>query len=105
MNNYNLNGFPTDGSYGTQIKYDMFAKHMSNAMISVNSSNSSNAGMLGLILSIFQLALNIVLIFLLLIGKLLDLIIGYFVNKKRQKMFEEKNRRNKEEIKKMCEGI
>jgi hypothetical protein len=26
-------------------------------------------------------------------------------DKKRQKMFEEKNRRNKEEIKKMCEGI
>lgn len=105
MSNYNLNGFPTDGSYGTQIKYDMFAKHMSSALTSVNTSNGSNSGMLGLILSIFQLGLSIILIVLLLFAKILDLIVGYFVNKSKEKKFLEQEAKRKEEIKKICSDI
>lgn len=105
MSNYNLNGFPTDGSYGTQIKYDMFAKHMSSALSSVNSSKSSNLGILGLILSIFQLGLSIILIVLLLFAKFLDLIVGYFIKKNKEKRLLEEEAKRKEEIKKICSGI
>ena len=57
MSNSNFNGFPIDGSYGSQIKYDLFAKYMSNAISGVNSTKTSNAGIIGLFLSIIQISL------------------------------------------------
>lgn len=105
MSNYNLNGFPTDGSYGTQIKYDLFAKHMNQAFNTVNSSRSSNLGILGLFLAIIQLGLSVCLIILLILAKLLDSIIGFFVNKRREKKFLEMEKQRKEEIRKICEDI
>lgn len=76
MGTSNFNGFPTDGSYGSQIKYDMFAKYMGNAIHSAGSSKSGNTGFVGFVFAIFQIVLVIILTLILLLGK----IVGFFIN-------------------------
>lgn len=65
-----FNGFPIDGTAGTQIKYDMFAKHMGSAMGFTNrfatNDYSQALGIFGLIIQLICLA----------IGLSLSLIIG-----------------------------
>lgn len=88
MSNSNFNGFPTDGSYGSQIKYDLFVKHMNAAINSANASKTGNAGFIGMILAIFQILLTIILTALLLLGKLINFFINLFLEKRNRKKAE-----------------
>lgn len=105
MSNSNFNGFPTDGSYGSQIKYDLFVKHMNAAISSANASKSGNAGFIGMVLAIFQILLIIILTALLLLGKIINFIINLFLsrrNKKREKLMALERQKYIDEI---CSGL
>ena len=84
MEKTTFNGFPIDGSYGSQIKYDLFVNYMSGAISSVSAAKSGDAGFIGLIVGLFQIILTIIVTILLLLGKLLFWI-HYKLTKERPK--------------------